>query len=134
MNIEKLGSESLGNPHIVDTRVLIDDQVVSIPTLEGKVYRNGVIAQLGKRLICAQEIEATTTSEVTDPQTNKTTTVTSKAVRYLDGSVNNADGESVYLGCGTEILCLKPSPEKGITLCCDIPMSLKQPQILPSAD
>jgi hypothetical protein len=34
--------------------------------------------------------------------------------------------------CGTEVLCIKPS--EGEVICCDAPMKLMQPKVLPSAD
>lgn len=114
------------------TSVLIGNQAVNILALGGKAFREGVQAQLGKRLSCAQEITVKTTRQVKDPKTGEQTTQKVDEVRYVDGQVPTDTGGTVYLGCGTEILCLKKSED--IILCCGFPMTIKSPQVLPSAD
>lgn len=121
------------NPQ-VNSAVLFEGQIVSILSLDGRALRMGVPAQLGKRFVCAQEIETTTTKEVADPQTGGTKTIVNKDVRNVSGFVRNTDGGPIYLGCGIEILCVKPSSANESPRCCDIPMTLMKPKVLPSAD
>jgi len=135
MTIEAERPEGLENPekpNIVNATVLIDEQEVLIPTVDGRAYREGKGPQLGKRFICAQEIVTETSREVTDSATNKTTIVATKKTQYLSGSIKDVNGNSIYLGCGTETMCIKPS--KDVLASCGIPMTLLQPQVLPSAD
>lgn len=76
-------------------------------------HREGSPAQLGKRLICAQEVG----------ETDK---------RYVHGQHATDNGVELDLGCGTEVLVTKPSGDP--LLCCGMEMTLQTPQKLPSSD
>lgn len=89
---------------------MIGGEQVEVPTLNGKTYREGAKVQLGKRLICGQELIINTTTETIDPVTKATRATTSRNVQYLSGKMVDQSGNEIDFGCGTEILCLKPPP------------------------
>ena len=92
MSVEIEGTESSEKPNIINSTVLIDEKEVVIPTLNGRAYRGKVVAQLGKRFVCKQTIETTSTREETDPQTGKTRVATSKTVNYFGGLMEDVNG------------------------------------------
>lgn len=94
-----------------------------IQHIDGRAFREGVFPQLGKRLVCGMQVDISKEAE----DGTKTT-----VQHLLKGNIETND-ELVYVGCGTELLTLKPSKEH-MPLCCNIPMSLSQPKVLPSAD
>jgi hypothetical protein len=112
--------------------VSIAGQEFTVPTVDGKVQREGKVAQLGKRLICAEELEFVTIKNSTNPDGTEIVETVRRS-ENVTGTVNDTEGNEIYLGCGTEILVIKPG-ENSIPLCCDIPMALMQPKVLPSAD
>lgn len=116
----------------VATQISIDaSQKVTILVVDGKGFRESVRAQLGKRLFCGLEVEIPRTIGVKTTGTGETTTPT-RETRYVSGMVRSMDDKDIYLGCGMEVLCIKPSQDT--VLCCNMPMIVKGPQVLPSAD
>src|SRR3989344_9290436 len=119
--------------------IAIEDQLIPVSTVNGSIYREGVVAQLGKRYSCAQEILLERLREIRNPQTNITSTVRVKEAVFTSGSFSDTEGQPVYLGCGSEALCIKPKvnpaeSHETIPMCCGIPMSILKPKVLPSAD
>ncbi|MDO8620733.1 MAG: hypothetical protein Q7R31_00390 [Candidatus Levybacteria bacterium] len=129
---EALRPENSGKPNIINTTILVKENEVVIPTVDGKPYRERKPAQLGKRFVCAQEIVSVSTREIVDPKTNESTMVTTQTSELQSGEFKDTNGNSINLGCGTQVLCTKASD--GIPSCCDIPMTLVQPKPLPSSD
>lgn len=91
---------------------------------DGRPYRDSVVGQLGKRFFCGQEVTLTGVGKPTTVRVTGPTVIS---------------GESIQFGCGTEVLYTK-SPNTslegatGIPKCCDLPMSLQVPKLLPSSD
>ena len=82
-------------------------------------------AQLGRRYMCAQVVEV----KRPDPTNESGFASTSE---YWVGILTTLDGREINLGCGTQVLCTKPSPKSAF--CCGMPMVLQVPNPLPSSD
>lgn len=73
-------------------------------------------ALLGKRYVCGY------------PVAHNNNTVN------LAGNMPSTDGKSVYMGCGTTVLCTKKGGANAVPYCCGTPMALLEPRKLPSSD
>lgn len=122
-------------PQIRTVTILVKGNIFEIPALNGKAHRAAPgKAQLGKRYVCGQDLTIETEKEIKDQKTDEIRKEKSKETQYVPGTFPTENGQELYLGCGTEILCIKPSSEESWPECCGIPMVNMLPKVLPSAD
>jgi len=128
---EILNPQNPEGPKITKTAILVNGNKCEVPTIGGKPFREGTVAQLGKRYVCGQEIVVSPASQKIDPETGKPIIIPEKS-EVLSGEYMDKNGKTINLGCGTEVLCLKASPKTPI--CCDLPMIMQKPRVLSGSD
>ena len=89
-------------------RLEIKGDVVEIEFSDGKACRGEQQVLVGKRFICAQEIELTD----------------QKVTNFISGTITTDEGVDVNLGCGIQLMVTKIGEGVRGLKCCDIPMSL----------
>jgi hypothetical protein len=130
---ETLNHQNPEGPKITKTAILVNGNEYEISTFDGKPFREGTVAQLGKRYICGQEIAMVPASEKKDPGTGKSIIIPGKS-EIFSGEYRDKDGKAINLGCGTEALCLKVGTKPEIPICCGLPMMMQKPRQLPNSD